>query len=562
MTEHRSLPLHSLNHVSRETRDVDRLRDFYITVLGFRPAVRPNFSFKGHWLLLPHGYYLEDETWHLTKEGRPPGGALLMHIIQKDEQENLPEGPINTDSSYPDRPKAILRGHHLAFRTERMDDVEKILTERGIQFGKSIVPNTSVRQFFFFDPDTEMSKGPIRSLCPLKEIPTLSVGIIGGSLTGLTAALSLERLGVDCRVYERARESKRRGGGGIGVQDVTREDVDEALLPMRVQEEIDRNGRMIRQIPVPMWSAYWQDIDDLLLRNVKEDKVEYMHELIGLNQLENGKVELEFKSGEKREHDAVLACDGGASLVRDLMFPEHLMRFSGYVAWRGTVKTGSLSQSIMRHFCSEFSRNTLSFKISGRQHAVIYYLPPGDIINWIVYLPESEEKYVHRKEAASGMTKDATDEEIQQFLSQVKEVFSQSSLPDIIQSTDKPYKNMIYDSEPLPHLHKGKVLLMGDAAHYSTPHLVKGSNMAIQDGYWISEILERLLSHPHLSREEGLIERWFRIFEERRKRTTEDTVKLGKTRQGLMKEQKEDWDLNCTAKEFTDMAGDERANEE
>lgn len=168
-----AIPLHSLNHVSRETRDVNRLKDFYMQVLGFRPAVRPNFSFGGHWLMLPVGYHQDRGDWHLTPEGRPTPGALLMHIIQKDEAERLPEGPVcavesgvcmslghiiilttsdEPSSSFPDRPKAILRGHHLAFRTQHMEQVEKILAERGIECGRAVVPNTKVRQLFFFDP--------------------------------------------------------------------------------------------------------------------------------------------------------------------------------------------------------------------------------------------------------------------------------------------------------------------------------------------------------------------------------------------------------------------------
>lgn len=51
------LPLHSLNHVSRETRDCRRLQDFYTRVLGFRQIERPVFGFDGAWLAMPNGDY-------------------------------------------------------------------------------------------------------------------------------------------------------------------------------------------------------------------------------------------------------------------------------------------------------------------------------------------------------------------------------------------------------------------------------------------------------------------------------------------------------------------------
>lgn len=51
----------------------------------------------------------------------------------------------------------------------------------------------------------------------------------------------------------------------------------------------------------------------------------------------------------------------------------------------------------------------------------------------------------------------------------------------LMQATPTPFINAIYDREPLQHLVQGRTVLVGEAAHPTTPHALRSTNMAITD---------------------------------------------------------------------------------
>ena len=50
-----------------------------------------------------------------------------------------------------------------------------------------------------------------------------------------------------------------------------------------------------------------------------------------------------------------------------------------------------------------------------------------------------------------------------------------------MQATPTPFINAIFDREPLQHLVQGRTVLVGEAAHPTTPHALRSTNMAIMD---------------------------------------------------------------------------------
>lgn len=114
-----AIPLSFLHHVARATRDVERCRDFYVNVLGFRDLPRPPFSFRGAWLF---------------------GYGFQIHVIE------------NADLA-PDASEEIRsRGDHLAFATPDPAAVRRGLEERGIRFMERTNAG-GAKQIFFQDPD-------------------------------------------------------------------------------------------------------------------------------------------------------------------------------------------------------------------------------------------------------------------------------------------------------------------------------------------------------------------------------------------------------------------------
>ena len=59
----------------------------------------------------------------------------------------------------------------------------------------------------------------------------------------------------------------------------------------------------------------------------------------------------------------------------------------------------------------------------------------------------------------------------------------------MLQQVDVTFRWALYDREPLPTWTKGRLTLLGDAAHPMLPHLGQGANQSIEDGIALATIL-------------------------------------------------------------------------
>jgi len=80
----------------------------------------------------------------------------------------------------------------------------------------------------------------------------------------------------------------------------------------------------------------------------------------------------------------------------------------------------------------------------------------------------------------------------------------------VLKQVDKTFRWALYDREPLPTWTRGRLTLLGDAAHPMLPHLGQGANQSIEDGMALATILARakssavpasLLAYERLRRE-------------------------------------------------------------
>ncbi|XP_010909272.1 glyoxylase I 4-like [Elaeis guineensis] len=129
-----------LSHIARESSDLERLANFYQEVLGFERIEAPKFAeFEVIWLSLPFN------------------PSVALHLIERNPQSKLPVSPYGSSSSSPPStvadPRALPRGHHLAFSVSNFDSLVRTLKEKGIETFETIQPDGKTRQVFFFDPD-------------------------------------------------------------------------------------------------------------------------------------------------------------------------------------------------------------------------------------------------------------------------------------------------------------------------------------------------------------------------------------------------------------------------
>ena len=114
-----ALNLLGLHHIARVTDRPEESARFYIDVLGFRPIERPNFDFRGAWLL---------------------GYGVQIHIIENRSQAGGRSDTIDT------------RLNHLAFAVEDHEPVRQRLDALGINYLEKVNAG-GIPQIFFQDPD-------------------------------------------------------------------------------------------------------------------------------------------------------------------------------------------------------------------------------------------------------------------------------------------------------------------------------------------------------------------------------------------------------------------------
>jgi catechol 2,3-dioxygenase-like lactoylglutathione lyase family enzyme len=129
------MPIQKLAHYSIRTIDLDRSRQFYTQILGFREGYRPPFKFPGIWL-----YNSEDESDYgivhiIGIDPNDPEG-LLAYLGDKSAAEEAGTGTVD----------------HIAFLATDLQGTHARLKRAGYQWKDRTVPSLGLHQVFIEDP--------------------------------------------------------------------------------------------------------------------------------------------------------------------------------------------------------------------------------------------------------------------------------------------------------------------------------------------------------------------------------------------------------------------------
>ncbi len=318
--------------------------------------------------------------------------------------------------------------------------------------------------------------------------------IAGAGIGGLAMALTLERIGVPCVVFEAVKEL-RPLGVGINIQPnavrellelgFTRDELDSVGVPAKEWALVGLNGNDIYSEPRgleagyrwPQYAVHRGQLQFLMLDKLRErageECVRTDAAVTGYVNNPDGTVtaHIESASGEKSSEAGALliGADGIHSAVRSQMHPDQPpIHWGGAIMWRGTtrakpIRTGSSFIGLGTH----------------RQRMVIYPISQPDeeglaLINWI-----AEVTFDKPEDRNSGWFKPA---ELADFIHYFEDwQYEWLDVADLLRRADVIYENPMIDRDPIPTWHNGSVCLMGDAAHAMYPTGSNGASQAIVD---------------------------------------------------------------------------------
>ncbi|KAJ1438253.1 hypothetical protein SESBI_03153 [Sesbania bispinosa] len=165
----------------------------------------------------------------------------------------------------------------------------------------------------------------------------------------------------------------------------------------------------------------------------------------------------------------------------------HGLLYSGYCAWRGVLDFSKIENSEtitgIRKAYPDLG-NCLYFDLASGTHSVLYELL-NKKLNWIWYVNQPEPEV-----QGTSVTMKVSSEMIQEMHQEVEKVWI-PELAKVMKETKDPFLNFIYDSDPLEKIFWDNVVLVGDAAHPTTPHCIRSTNMSILDAAVLGKCIEK-----------------------------------------------------------------------
>jgi len=313
------------------------------------------------------------------------------------------------------------------------------------------------------------------------------IAIIGGGIGGLTAALAFRQFGFQAEVFEQA-PALLDVGAAIAVWPNAMRVLEQLQLSEKIFEKAgamkeiewrDQNGFTINRVSIAQTAValHRADLQSTLLHSLPEESIHLNHAFVSYKQHDDNVIAT-FTNGNSIAAGFLIGADGIHSDVRLQFINDGEPVYRGYTVWRG----------ISPHIPSQIPPATaIELHGSGKRFGIG---PVGlERVGW-------------------WATANATDND------DLSSLFSGWYRPvlDLIEATSKKsiLKTRAMDREPINNWGNGRMTLLGDAIHPTTPNLGQGGCLAMEDAFVLARCFEKY----------GAVEEALRSYERRRYKRT------------------------------------------
>lgn len=361
----------------------------------------------------------------------------------------------------------------------------------------------------------------------------LSVGICGGGIGGLCAAISLRKFGHNVSIYEKAPEFNRVGADinltpnavfaldQLGVGEYLR---DCAARPSFRISRDGETGEETSRLPMssaaeekygaPQLTIHRADLLEALRERIPE---EILHFNMSSKDIEfaGNRAAIIFETGESKQFDVVLGADGIHSSVRTALWGEDQPKYTGMVSYRGTFPAEKAKDLPDKDAFTKWWGEIPEKQI------VTFPLTQGREIFVFATLPQ--EKWSEEGWTLPGDVNELRDA-YQNFHPHAQR---------LLQAVENVTRSALHVRNPMPQWAKGCATLLGDAAHPMVPFMAQGACMAIEDAVVLARALGEVESNS--------IETALQIYEVERKPRTARIQESSLANNWLKKGSNADW---------------------
>ncbi|GJH15718.1 FAD-dependent monooxygenase [Caballeronia novacaledonica] len=308
----------------------------------------------------------------------------------------------------------------------------------------------------------------------------LNIAIVGAGIGGLTLALALREHGVDAQLYEQTDELREVGAAVALSANATRFyermglrsafDAVCAEIPALIYRD-GRSGELIgehrgepsyrQQFGGSYWGVHRADLQTVLSEAVGLERINLGHRLIDLVRHPE-RVSLTFASGKQIDADLVIGADGARSITRRWMLGYDDALYSGCSGFRGVVPAGRMDLLP--------DPEAIQFWIGPQGHLLHYPIGDDGDQNFLLV-----ERHPSPWPSRDWVTPASEGEQLRLFGNWHPAVVQMITAVPISQRWG------LFHRPPLGRWSKGRVTLIGDAAHALVPHHGQGANQSIED---------------------------------------------------------------------------------
>jgi salicylate hydroxylase len=318
---------------------------------------------------------------------------------------------------------------------------------------------------------------------------SLRIGIAGGGVGGLAAAIALRKQGHEVTVFEQAKGFSRVGADinltpnvvraidGLGAGAFIRRTG--AQPTFRISRDWDTGKETSRlgmgnvaeeQYGAPQVTIHRADILAALAEQFPIEQIAFDKRLKTLSQNDAG-VTLQFDDGSEATFDVVVGADGIHSRVRTALFGEESPRFTGVVSFRSVVPTERVKH------VPEIEAFTKWWGPNPQSQIVTFPLNQGQ--ETFIFATTGQESWTEESWTSPG--------DVHELRGFYKDFHADARA--LLEACDTTLKSALYEREPLPQWSQGTVTLLGDACHPMLPFMAQGAGMAIEDAVVLGRAL-------------------------------------------------------------------------
>ncbi|KAF2137737.1 uncharacterized protein K452DRAFT_98000 [Aplosporella prunicola CBS 121167] len=356
------------------------------------------------------------------------------------------------------------------------------------------------------------------------------IAILGAGIGGLALAIGLIKRGLSVTIYE-AADAFSTLGAGIGFGPNTLNAI--SLIDERFREQYnkvktenerpefehsifdalyaedgfgEKRGWTSGFVGAPYFtrsSAHRKDLLEIMTSFIPSETVRFGKRAITIEEVED-KVKIVFEDGEVVFADAVVGCDGVKGITREAVLgaiaPEEVpLKYLGMYCYRGIIPMDKAKEILGKH-----AGDAKWFLVKGRG-MVLYPISRGKEENFVFFVKDDEPWT--QGDSAVPCTKDDMIKDFAEFDPRLQKLLDWS----------KPLRWPIWHHPDTSTYYNGRICLLGDVAHASSPHQAAGAGQGLEDAV----VLAHLLS---LVKDPSQLEHAFKVYDSIRRPRAQKVV--------------------------------------